>query len=233
MNGPGTVPAVPDASEPSRELPEVVTLPPETGARWVDGLHPALDRVAEVLRCGGTVVLPTDTVYGVAALASVPGATRRLFALKGRSADHPLAVLVADVDQALTLVEPPPTIARRWMDRCWPGPLTIVLARAAAARSLELGGSVDTIGVRFPDHGFVRALAARVGPIATTSANRSGEETPVTALEAAGALAGPPDLVVDGGPSGSVASTVVDATAVGWRILRLGALSESDLSSDR
>lgn len=209
---------------------DVVVLP-EAGPRWVDGLTQAVERAAQVLEAGGCVVLPTDTVYGVAALATVPGAAGRLFAAKDRSADHPLAVLVADVDQALPLVASPPAVAREAMDRHWPGPLTLVLRRAPEAMALDLGGDPATIGVRCPDHAFVRALAARVGPIATTSANRTGEATPPTALEAAASLVAGPDLVVDGGPAGLVASTVVDATEQPWRILRVGALSESDLVS--
>lgn len=212
-------------------VPEVVVLP-EAGSRWVDGLQQAVDRAAEVLLAGGCVVLPTDTVYGVAALAAMPGAAGRLFAAKGRAADHPLAVLVAGVDQVLPLVATPSAAARRAMARHWPGPLTLVLLRAAEARAMELGGDPDTIGVRCPDHAFVRALAARVGPIATTSANRTGEPTPATARDAARSLIVRPDLVVDGGPAVRPASTVLDATAQPWRVLRIGALSESDLLSE-
>lgn len=189
----------------------------------------AVDRAAEVLRAGGSVVLPTDTVYGLAALPSVPGATDRLFALKDRSARQPLAVLVADVDQALQLVTTPDPTVSRWMARLWPGPLTLVLRRAASADGLRLGGDDATIGVRCPAHDVVRAIAARVGPLATTSANRSGEPTPTTAGAAAASLAGPVDLVVDGGPAGTVASTVVDATGHTWQVLRAGAVAVHEL----
>lgn len=195
--------------------------------------HPgeALARAAAVLDAGGTVVLPTDTVYGVAALPDVAGATDALFRLKDRGDAQPLAVLVADVGQARSLVDPGALTAEvvAWMDRFWPGALTLVLPRSAEAARLALGGSEATVGLRCPDSDFVRALAARVGPIATTSANRHGEPTPTTALEAAAALAGPVGLVVDGGPAGTVASTVVDATDVRWRILRKGSVSEHDL----
>lgn len=191
----------------------------------------ALDRAEEVLDAGGTVVLPTDTVYGVAALPTRAGATGQLFRLKGRVEGQPLAVLVADVDQALGLADPHAVTpdVHDWMARLWPGPLTVVLPRSAAAMGMELGGSAATIGLRCPAHDFVRALARRVGPIATTSANRHGEPTPTTAGEAAGSLTGPVGLVVDGGPAGTVASTVVDATEVPWRTLRVGAVEEADL----
>ncbi len=189
----------------------------------------ALDEAVAVLGSGGTVVLPTDTVYGLAALPTLEGATRALFELKDRSEEHPLAVLVADLDQALELVSFDQPAVGRWMAELWPGPLTIVLRRSAVAAGLALGGGHDTIGVRCPDHPFVRALAAEVGPIATTSANRSGEPTPIDAAEAAASLVGSADLVVDGGPAGTVASTVVDASGDGWSILREGAISVAQL----
>lgn len=195
--------------------------------------HPdeALARAAAVLEAGGTVVVPTDTVYGLAALPGVAGATDAVFGLKDRADAQPLAVLVADVDQARSLVDPGALTAEvvDWMDRLWPGALTLVLPRSTAARHLALGGSPDTIGLRCPASDFVRALAARVGPVATTSANRHGEPTPPTAREAAAALAGPVGLVVDGGPAGTVASTVVDATVRPWRVLRVGGVSEDAL----
>ncbi len=190
----------------------------------------ALDEAVAVLGSGGTVVLPTDTVYGLAALPSLDGATRALFELKDRNDDHPLAVLVADIDQALELVAFDEPAVGRWMAELWPGPLTIVLRRSAVASGLALGGGTETIGVRCPDHPFVRALAAEVGPIATTSANRSGEPTPVDAAAAAASLVGSADLVVDGGPAGTVASTVVDASGEGWSILREGAITADQLA---
>lgn len=193
----------------------------------------ALDEAMAVLGSGGTVVLPTDTVYGLAALPSVDGATQALFDLKDRSRDHPLAVLVADLDQALELVSFHEPAVGRWMAELWPGPLTIVLRRSPLASGLALGGGPETIGIRCPDHSFVRALAAEVGPIATTSANRSGEPTPTTAGEAAASLVGAADLVVDGGPAGTLASTVVDASGPRWTIVREGAITADHLGERR
>ncbi len=187
---------------------------------------------AEALLAGGVVVVPTDTVYGVAALPSVPGATDRLFELKARDRTQPLAVLVADTAQARSLVAPPSEIVERWMTRCWPGPLTLVLPRAPGeARNLELGGDPATVGVRCPAHNLVRRLAAMVGPVATTSANRHGEATPPTAAGAAAALAGTIDVVVDGGPCAGVPSTVVDATGSRWHIRREGAIGRRALAA--
>lgn len=189
----------------------------------------SLERVTALLRGGGSVVVPTDTVYGLAALASLPDATARLFELKDRSDRQPMAVLVADRAQALELVEAPDDVVSAWMAAFWPGPLTVVLRRRPEAHRLELGGTPDTIGVRCPAHPWVRALAALVGPIATTSANRHGEPTPTTAAAAAASLVQPPDLVVDGGPASLAASTVVDASEGSWRILRPGPVTEDDL----
>ena len=194
-------------------------------------LEPAVvDRAVAVLAGGGTVVLPTDTVYGVAALASADGATHQLFVLKDRYHHQPLAVLVADIGQAFGLVEEPTPEVRGWMETLWPGPLTLVLRRRPEARALALGGDDATIGVRCPDHRFVRALAERLGPLATTSANLHGEATPSSARDAAAALAGRVDLVVDGGPAGATASTVVDASVTPWRVLRAGALTADRLA---
>lgn len=184
-----------------------------------------VDRLAAALLAGDAVVLPTDTVYGLAALPTVPGATARLFALKDRRPDAALAVLVADPDAAIALAAPLAPPLRRVAARLWPGPLTLVLPRGPAAAGWDLGGDPSTIGVRCPDHVLVRAVTARVGPIATTSANRHGAPTPPTAAEAAAALTGPVAVVADGGRLDGTASTVVDATGPGWRVLREGPIS--------
>lgn len=195
----------------------------------------AVEAAAAVLRGGGVVVLPTDTVYGLAALPTDPQAVARIWALKDRSPDQPLAVLVADAEQAQTIVDVDLDALAgadgpAWVRRFWPGPLTLVVPRAPASNDFALGGDPATIGVRCPAHPFVRALAAAVGPLAVTSANRHGDPTPPDAAAAAASLAEPPDLVVDGGPAGSVASTVVDLTGDEPRILRVGVLGAADLA---
>jgi tRNA threonylcarbamoyl adenosine modification protein (Sua5/YciO/YrdC/YwlC family) len=172
-------------------------------------------------------VLPTDTVYGVAALPTVAGATGRLFALKGRAADVPIAVLVADMQQAATVAEVSDR-SRSVLTVFWPGPLTAVLPRQPSFAA-ALGSVAETVGVRCPDHDFVRAVAARVGPIATTSANRHGEPTAVDAVAAAASLDGDVAVVVDGGRCDGTPSTVVDLTVWPPRVLRAGAISESDV----
>ncbi len=187
----------------------------------------ALQAAERVLCAGGTVVLPTDTVYGLAVLPDLPGAVARACDLKGRPADLPVAVLVADIDAALALVEPPPRWALDLMAGHWPGPLTLVLTRRSAE---EPGG---TVGLRCPDDRFVRDLARRVGPLATTSANRHGEPTPETGRDAAASLDGEVDLLVDGGPCAGVASSVVDCTVDPPEVLREGSLSLDQLSLAR
>lgn len=190
----------------------------------------ALPVAAEVLRRGAAVVVPTDTVYGLAVLPSVPGSTARVFALKGRPLAAPLAVLVASVEQAGELVElpPPGSPLRAVLDALWPGPLTVVLPRRADV-DVDLGGDRTTVGVRCPDHDFVRTLAAELGPLATTSANPHGEPTPATAVAAAADLADDIALVVDGGRCEGEASTVIDGTIPGFPILREGPITAAHL----
>ena len=188
---------------------------------------PDVDAIVATLRGGGVVVLPTDTVYGLAALPTSRDAVDRVFALKGRRADVPIAVLCASADQALALAEPVPGI-ERVAAQLWPGPLTLVLPRRPGV-DLHLGEPEHTIGLRVPDHELIRRVAERVGPIATTSANRHGEPTPSTAAEAAAALTDAPDLVVDGGPLDAPASTVVDASRSPWAVLREGSISAAQV----
>jgi len=173
------------------------------------------DAVAALEDCYA-IVLPTDTVYGLAAL---PGVEDELFRLKGRPAGMPIAVLVAGLAQAEAIAVVTPA-ARRLAQRFWPGPLTLVLPSHDGE---------TTVGVRWPDHPFVLALIERVGPLPTTSANRHGVPTPATAAEAAAALMDAPAVVVDGGPLGLVASTVVDCTGPEIVVLREGAIPASAL----
>ena len=188
-----------------------------------------VEQVVEALQGGGVVVLPTDTVYGVAALPADREAVEHLFGLKGRRDDVPLAVLCADTEQALALASSGTSAAaRRVADRWWPGPLTLVLPRRPGA-VLHLGQPETTVGLRVPDHPLVHAVAARVGPIATTSANRHGAPTATTAVDAVDALGDGLALAVDGGRLEGRSSTVVDATGPTWRVLREGPIPADDL----
>lgn len=181
--------------------------------------------LAEALRAGEAVVLPTDTVYGVAALPSVPGATERLYALKRRRPETPLAVLVADQGAARRVTAGWPVAAERITRRLWPGALTLVLDRAPEVEAWDLGGDPLSIGVRCPAHALVRAVAHAVGPMAVTSANVHGQPTPPTATAAAAALAGPVAVVADGGLLAGSASTVVDLRGPDLVVRREGAVT--------
>jgi L-threonylcarbamoyladenylate synthase len=183
----------------------------------------AFSMTMAALRRGAVVVIPTDTVYGLAARADHADAMARLFDLKGRAVAKSIAVLVADLAQARSLT--PHGLDR--FARFWPGPLTVVVPRSPDA-VLYLGGDDATVGLRCPDEVFVRRLALEVGPIAATSANESGRPTPPTAAEIAAIFPGV-SLVVDGGPRQGVASTVIDATVDPPVVLRVGALSPAAL----
>lgn len=187
----------------------------------------AVERAVGALRAGEAIVVPTDTVYGVAALPTVDGAVDRLYVLKGRPADMPIAVLVAGIEQVRDLAELSGP-AERLAESFWPGPLTLVLPRRPGL-DLALGGSDATIGVRWPDHPLIARLATAVGPLATTSANRTGEPTPATAPEAAASLVGDVAVVLDGGACAGTASTVVDVTGPDLRVLREGELTGAQL----
>lgn len=184
----------------------------------------ALDEAEAALAEGRVVALPTDTVYGLAVDAFHPGATERLFAAKRRPHDVDLPVLVASPDDVHRLAADVPPFAQQLMERWWPGPLTLVLRRRPHL-DVDLGARHDTVGVRCPASDLVCDLAARIGPLATTSANRHGEPTPTTALGVA-AVFDDRDVavVIDGGACDGAPSTVVDVTGDEPVVLREGAL---------
>lgn len=184
--------------------------------------------VVAALRAGEVVALPTDTVYGVAVALSVEGATDGLFAVKQRPRDVDLPVLVASLDQAESLGELAGR-GRSLAERFWPGALTLVVNRHPALTA-DLGTSTHTVGLRCPDHDWVRRVCAEVGPIATTSANLHGQPPATTAAEVREQL-GPDLLVADGGTRAGAPSTVVDATGTELRLLRQGAISWERLTA--
>jgi L-threonylcarbamoyladenylate synthase len=179
-----------------------------------------------ILRVGGVVAMPTDTVYGIGVDLAVPGGIERLFEAKRRPTDRAIVLLLAEAGQAATLAEWP-AAAAVLADAFWPGGLTLVLRqRHGTALPAELTGGRATIGLRVPDHPSPRALAAALGPLPVTSANISGLPEARTAAEILAQLGDAIDLVLDGGPSrGGPASTVVDCTVAQPRILRGGAIS--------
>jgi len=173
-------------------------------------------------------VLPTDTVYGIGARLDRPAALAALFGAKGRPRSLPLPVLVAGVDQARALGVFGGA-AQRLAAAFWPGPLTIVVPRLESLRA-DIGGDGTTIGVRVPDHAGVRALLELTGPLATTSANRSGEPTPPTVEGVAGVFGDAVAVYLDGGTAlGGAPSTVVSLAGSTITPLREGALAFPDV----
>ena len=201
-------------------LPASGDSPPEESIR----------EAAEALGKGLVVGIPTDTVYGLAVDATVPGATDRVFAAKRRPREVDLPVLVASIEQAMDLVTAPPPVAFRLMEQYWPGPLTLVLPRRPGLNA-DLGDDEATIGLRCPAHPVPLALCASAGPLATTSANVHGQPTIETAAAVAAAFGDAVAVVLDGGPATGSPSTVVDCTGVEPRLLREGRLSWSVLQS--
>jgi L-threonylcarbamoyladenylate synthase len=185
---------------------------------------------ALVLAAGGVVAFPTDTVYGIAVSLDTPGGIERLFAAKQRPPDKAIALLIADAEQASEIGELN-AVARALAQAFWPGGLTLVIPQRPD-RSLPAALTGDAsiahpkVGLRVPDHETPRALARAVGPLPTTSANRSGEPEARDAEELEAQLGTALDLIIDGGPAhGGPASTVVDTTTEPVRVLREGAVS--------
>ena len=185
---------------------------------------------AEVLRRGGLVAFPTETVYGLGADALNAGAVRQLFLAKGRPPDNPIIVHVASTADLEQLTERVPPRARPLMDRFWPGPLTLVLSRSARVPD-EVTAGLDTVAVRMPRNSIALALIRALGrPVAAPSANLSGRPSGTTAGHVLQDFAGKIDMVLDGGPVPvGVESTVLDLSRRPPAILRPGAVTPQDL----
>lgn len=189
-------------------------------------------RAAAVLTAGGVVAIPTETVYGLAVRADDADAVARVFAAKGRPADNPLIVHVADAADAATVAAAVTPLAVRLLARFAPGPLTVVLpARPGLPRATT--GGLDTVAVRVPAHPVARRVLAACGlPLAAPSANRSGRPSPTTAAHVLADLDGRIDAVLDGGPTDlGLESTVVDARGDVPVVLREGSVSREDLAA--
>jgi L-threonylcarbamoyladenylate synthase len=187
-------------------------------------------RAADVIRRGGLVAFPTETVYGLGANALDAGAVARIFDAKGRPGYNPLIVHVADADAARELVTDWPDAAELAARAFWPGPLTLVLPRVPAVPDLVTGGRA-TVALRVPAHPVALALIRQAGmPIAAPSANPSTRVSPTTAAHVIGALGDRIDLVLDGGatPYG-IESTVIDLTGERPRVLRPGVIGLHEL----
>jgi L-threonylcarbamoyladenylate synthase len=187
---------------------------------------------AEILRRGGLVALPTETVYGLGANALDAVAVQSIFDAKGRSANNPIIVHVADAAAAKNLVSAWPEKATVLSNRFWPGPLTLVLPKRPIVPAVVTAGGA-TVGLRVPAHPVALALLKAAGvPIAAPSANRSSRVSPTTASHVLGDLEGRIDMVLDAGPtSGGLESTVLDLTADPPCVLRPGLVTVAQLEA--
>jgi len=185
---------------------------------------PALDEAVNVLSRGGLVVLPTDTVYGIAADAFTPPAVQALLDAKGRGRQMPPPVLIPDVRTLDGLATDVHAGARALAEAFWPGGLTLVV-RAQPSLAWDLGETHGTVALRVPDHETALALLRRTGPLAVSSANTTGLPAAVTAQAAYDQLGESVAVYLDGGDApGQVASSIVDATGETLRLVRAGAL---------
>lgn len=190
----------------------------------------AIDEAATALAHGNLVVMPTDTVYGVAAAAFDQVAVALLLATKGRGRSQPPPVLVPSPTTLAGLATEVPEVVDRLVAEFWPGPLTII-CRAQPTLAWDLGDTGGTVALRMPDDEIALALLERTGPLAVSSANRSGRSPATTVTEAAAALGDEVLVYLDGGRAqGLVPSTIVDATGEVPRIVRDGALGAERLA---
>jgi tRNA threonylcarbamoyl adenosine modification protein (Sua5/YciO/YrdC/YwlC family) len=189
-----------------------------------DARAAGLDAAASAIAAGALVLLPTDTVYGVAADAFTPSAVTGLLAAKNRGRTMPVPVLIGEASTLAGLVVDLPPVATRLAEAFWPGGLTLVLEHAPSL-AWDLGDAEGTVAVRLPDDELTRELLRRTGPLAVSSANRSGRPAATTAHDAAAQLGDHAAVVLDGGPrNSSAASTIVDCTGPVPRVLRVGAI---------
>jgi L-threonylcarbamoyladenylate synthase len=188
----------------------------------------AMSHALEILQKGGLVAFPTDTVYGLGALAFDGEAVKGIYAAKDRPVEKAIPVLIGDMDDLKIVCAEVPKIARQLAARFWPGPLTLVVPKCPHLPGII---SIDgTVGVRIPDHPVARALLRLAGPMAVTSANLSGKDSPSTAQEVFDQLGGRIALILDGGKTpGGVPSTVVDCMGTEPQVLRRGSISKNEI----
>lgn len=189
-----------------------------------------LDHAAEVLRAGGLVAFPTETVYGLGANALDASAVEGIYRAKGRPSDNPLIVHIADTGALPGLVSSIPAAAPGLMEAFWPGPLTLVMPKSDRVPSIITAG-LDTVAIRMPSHPIALALIKKAGiPVAAPSANSSGRPSPTLAKHVMEDMNGKVDIIIDGGSSRvGVESTVLDLTAEHPMILRPGGVTQEQL----
>jgi L-threonylcarbamoyladenylate synthase len=191
--------------------------------------HPAAyNHAHDVLRHGGLVAFPTDTVYGLAALPFMTETVDRLYIVKGRSHQKAIAILVGDPEDLSQICQNPGEMAEHLARAFWPGPITLVVPRHPDLPPTL--SHLPTVGVRMPDHQVALTLLKKTGPLAVTSANLSGRNSATTAGEVAEQLGGRVHLILDGGPApGGVPSTVVDCTRDQPEVLRPGPITLEEI----
>jgi len=196
----------------------------------IDPVKPStrlIHQAAEVMRNGGIIIYPTETLYGLGADPLDSEAIKRLYEIKGREAGKPIPFLIKDQEMLATLVDEIPPIGRQLMERYWPGPLTLIF-RARAGLPAPLRGEAGTIGVRISAHPIARGIVEAVNtPLTSTSANPAGEGDLTDPRSIAEALGDQVDLIVDGGQVRGVGSTVVDLTVDPPKVVRPGMIEIS------
>ena len=193
-------------------------------------MNPDVRRAAEILRAGGLVAFPTETVYGLGADASNAAAVARLYAVKRRPPNHPVIIHFAFPESAFSFSRDVPATARELAERFWPGPLTLILKRSSKAKDFVTGGQ-DSVGLRVPSHPVAQALLREFGGgVAAPSANEFGNLSPTTAAHVRADLAGKVELVLEGGASEvGIESTILDLSGREPVLLRPGEISRLQL----
>ena len=199
--------------------------------KWNDVTNPTVEQAAAHIRAGELVAFPTETVYGLGADASNDAAVAKIFAAKGRPADHPLIVHIASAVQVLDYASSVPPFAKALIAAFWPGPLTIILPRKSGVAAAAAGGQ-NSIGLRCPDHPLaLEFLKACATGVAGPSANKFGRVSPTTAQHVSQEFAGTL-MVLDGGPcTVGIESSIVDCTRNQPVLLRPGVLTRAQLSA--
>ena len=194
--------------------------------------HPLIERVADVLRSGGIIGYPTETIYGIGCSAFNAQAVERVYRLKNRDRGKAMILIAGDTIQVSELVTSIPETAEKLIENFWPGPLTIVFETSSRLKEFVFGKS-KTIAIRIPDCVICLELIKETGfPIVSTSANRSGEEALTSAEQVESFFGDELDIIVDGGPSpGNIPSTVVDITKSPARVVREGAISTLEVNT--
>jgi len=190
----------------------------------------AFQEALNVIRSGGVVAVPTDTVYGIACSVNDPEAIQSLYEIKIRESIKAIPVLIADLDQVLQVANNLKDNAQKLTESFWPGALTIIVEKnGLLPANLTIH---PTVGIRMPDYDWLRALMRETGPLAATSANISGEASPSTAIQVLAQLEGQIELIIDGGEcKGGISSTVVDCSTDDFNILREGGITPEEIHS--